>query len=187
MCPPFNRFFAPHRRRRRLWILAATTVLTGVATGYFALEMEKHGVGILEFEFTRTAADAERHYGDLGSDGRTDAMWSLLLDYPYLVSYGLLLIGAAIAVGERSLRARRPALAGLAPWIAWGALGAATFDAVENTALLLVLDGNTGQPWPAIAYGCAMAKFVLIAAALLYIAGGLLLALRRPRPVSRAT
>jgi len=165
-------------------MLAATTVLSGLATGYFALEMEKHGVGILEFEFTRTAADAGRHYGDLGSDGRTDAMWSLILDYPYLVSYGLLLTGAAIAVGDRSLRARRPGLAGLAPWLAWGALGAAALDAVENAMLLLVLDGNTGQPWPAIAYGAAVGKFLLVTAALLYIGGGLLLTLRARPPVT---
>jgi hypothetical protein len=180
MCPPFNGFF---RRRGAsvLWTLGAFTVLTGVATGWFALQMEEHGVGIIELELTQTAADAARHYDDLGIDGRRDAMWSLILDFPFLVSYGLLLIGASAAVGNRCLRARRHRLASLAGPVAWGALLAALLDAVENTSLLLILDGNTGSPWPELAYVCALGKFTLVGVALLYSIMGLVLS-ARPRP-----
>ena len=73
-------------------------------------------------------------------------------------------------------------LAVLGPPLAWGALGAAGCDAVENAALLLILDGHTGQPWPAIAFAFATVKFALAVSASLYALGGWLATLRRPAP-----
>ncbi|MGH2979272.1 MAG: hypothetical protein ACRDLQ_06515, partial [Solirubrobacterales bacterium] len=117
--------------------------------------MEDSGVGIIEFELTRTADMAEKHYEDLGSAGREDARAALALDYAFLVSYGLFLIGACAAMAERALRRGWSRLAAMGPLIAWGALGAAVYDAVENTMLLLILEGHTQQPWPGIAFGFA--------------------------------
>ena len=134
--------------------------------------MEDNGVGIIELEFTRTAAKAEQHYADLGPDGRSAARTSLLLDYPYLVAYGLFLAGACVAVAARARRAGRPRLAAIGAPLAWGALGAAACDAIENGMLLLILGGHTGQPWPALAFGFASVKFALAAAASLYAIGG---------------
>jgi hypothetical protein len=144
--------------------------------------MEDKNVGIIEFELTRTADKAEDHYQDLGPDGREDARAALALDYAYLVSYGLFLIGACAAVSERALRRGWSRLSAIGPVIAWGALGAAVYDAVENTMLLLILEGHTDQPWPGIAFGFAVAKFVLVGIALLYIVGGWLVTLRRRVP-----
>jgi hypothetical protein len=59
-------------------------------------------------------------------------------------------------------------------------LAEAKYDAVENAALLLILDGHTGQPWPAIATSCASAKFLLACAASLYALGGWLATIRQP-------
>jgi hypothetical protein len=144
--------------------------------------MEDNGVGIIEFEFTGTADRAAEHYEDLGSDGRSAARTSLLIDYPYLIAYGLFLAGCCVAVADRARRAGRERLAVLGPPLAWGALGAAGCDAVENAALLLILDGHTGQPWPAIAFAFATVKFALAVSASLYALGGWLATLRRPAP-----
>jgi hypothetical protein len=153
-----------------------------VAALPFIRTMEDHGVGIIELEFTDRSDLAEAKYEDLGSDGRSAARTSLLIDYPYLVAYGLFLSGACVAVADRARRAGRRRLAALGPPLAWGALGAAACDAVENAALLLILDGQTGQPWPAIAVGCASAKFLLAFAASLYALGGWLMTTRYPVP-----
>ena len=134
--------------------------------------MEDHGVGIIELEFTGTSDKAEQHHDDLGPDGRSAARTSLLLDYPFLIAYGLFLAGACVAVADRARRAGHARLAALGAPLAWGALGAAVCDAIENAMLLLVLDGHTGQPWPALAFGFATVKFTLAAGALLYAVGG---------------
>lgn len=144
--------------------------------------MEDNGVSILELEFTGSAEKAAEHHAELGSDGRSAARTSLLLDYPYLIAYGLFLAGACVAVADRARRAGRDRLAALGPPLAWGALGAAVCDAAENAMLFLILDGHTGQPWPAIAFACATVKFALVASALLYALGGWLATLRRPAP-----
>jgi hypothetical protein len=154
----------------------------GVAALPFISTMEDHGVGIIELEFTDRSDLAEAKYEDLGPDGRSAARTSLLIDYPYLVAYGLFLSGACVAVADRARRAGRRRLAALGPPLAWGALAAAACDAVENAALLLILDGHTGQPWPAISSGCATVKFVLAAAASLYALCGWLATVRQRAP-----
>ena len=87
----------------------------GIAALPFVSTMEDHGVGIIELEFTGTSAQAEQHYEELGPDGRSAARTSLLLDYPYLVAYGLFLAGACVAVADRGRRrssaSSRPGLA----------------------------------------------------------------------------
>ena len=171
MCPPFNRLFAWHRRRRLLWLLALLTVVFGLAAGWFAREMDEHGAGIFELEFVRTSEKAEE-YASLSDEWKSDAQAALGLDYGYLISYGLLLVGLSIAVTDRSVRAGRRTLATLGPWVAWGALGAALFDAAENAFLILIVRGETGDPWPALATGCAVAKFTLVGIAIVYVIGG---------------
>jgi hypothetical protein len=142
--------------------------------------MEDHGVGILELEFTGTSEKAAEHYEELGSEGRSAARTSLFLDYPYLIAYGLFLAGACVAVADRARTAGRERLAAVGVPLAWGALGAAACDAVENAMLLVILDGHTNQPWPALAFAFATVKFALAASASVYALGGWLTTLRRP-------
>src|SRR5687768_10778066 len=107
--------FAPERRRMLLWILAGATILLGVAALPSLGTMEDNGVGILELEFTGSSEQAAEHYAELGSDGRSAARTSLLIDYPYLIAYGLFLAGACIAVADRARRAGLQRLATVGP------------------------------------------------------------------------
>jgi MFS family permease len=141
--------------------------------------MSDHGTGVIELELMRTTQKAEQVLRDYGSEGRSAARTSLWLDYPYLVSYALFFSLACGAIADRADRSGRERWAAVGAVLAWGALAAGLFDAVENAALLRVLDGHPEQPYPAIAYLCAVPKFVLSSAALLYIVAGLIVLRRR--------
>jgi hypothetical protein len=173
---------------RRGLIVLGLLLLT-LAVGALALPAldDMGDVGIIEFELARTSEQASEYYGELGESGRDAAQESLYLDYPYLVLYGLLYAAACIVVAAR---AEERGMARLARWgrpLAVAALAGAACDAVENLALLRVLDGHTDQPWPGIAFTFATAKFALIACAVLYAVIGFVLTLRRPASPSRTS
>lgn len=66
--------------------------------------------------------------------------------------------------------------------MSWAVLLAAPLDAIENAALLQMLDGQTQAPWPQLSTVCATLKFsLLIAAAGQTVLGllGMVLARRR--------
>ena len=60
--------------------------------------------------------------------------------------------------------------------LAWAQFGAALLDAVENYALIQVLLGSQQALWPAVARWCAIPKFLIVAAGLVYIGVGAVLA-----------
>ena len=59
--------------------------------------------------------------------------------------------------------------------LAWAQLGAALLDAVENYALIQVLFGSRQELWPVVARWCAIPKFLIVAAGLVYVGVGLVL------------
>lgn len=135
------------------------------------------GPGIIGFELARTPERARQIMQDWGPEGRSAARASLLLDYPYLVTYCALnaTICAIAADALRHRGSRWLADAGrtlsAAQWTAGG------FDAVENAALLAVLGARNGGS-PAIAATCAYTKFALIALGWSYAGVGLVARLR---------
>jgi len=164
----------PAQRTRALWLLAAAWLILGLAALPSLKTISDHGTGVIELELMRTTGKAQEVLGDYGTDGRSAARTSLWLDYPYLVSYALFLALACVAISERARRLGRRRWAAVGIALAWAGLLAGVFDAVENAALLRVLAGHPEQPYPAVAYFCAVPKFVLSAAALLYAVAGLL-------------
>jgi hypothetical protein len=167
-------------RRRGLVVLGL--FVASLAVGALALpslhDMSDHGVGIVRFELTRTAAKAAHYYGELGDSGRDAARTSLYLDFPYLVLYGLFFFAACTVVAARAAERGMASLGRMGQVLAVAGLVAAGCDAIENLALLRILAGHTDQPWPGIAFGFASAKFALSFAAALYVIVGFLLTLR---------
>ena len=155
-------------------------VVFGVAAIPSLNTMSDHGTGVIELELMRTTTKAEQVLRDYGSDGRSAARTSLWIDYPYLVCYALFYALACGTLAQRAGRLGRDTWAAVGATLAWCGLLAGLLDAIENAALLWVLDGHTAQPFPAIAYLCAVPKFALSAAVILYLLIGLLV-LRRPR------
>ncbi len=153
-------------RRRAVRILG----LAQVALLLPLLEMERRmrkagGPGIIAFELAGTPKRSKDIMRKWGAEGQAAARVSLLLDYPFLVTYsGLQFIGCAVASEQLGSRAGRV--------IAPAQIAAGAFDAVENTALLGILAGRRGR-LPAVARACALAKFALLTVGGLYRALGI--------------
>ncbi len=150
-------------------------ILLGIATVAFTVILElidpshiSHGPTILDFEFAGSHARAAQIITEWGPKGRSAAHLSLLLDYGYMLSYGLFFALAGFAVRD-SARARGwRRLAAVGAVVPFFALVATSFDASENVALLLTLAGNGGSFAPPFAAVCSAIKFTLISIAIIY-------------------
>jgi hypothetical protein len=160
-------------------------VVLGIATVAFTVVLElidpshvSHGPTILDFEFAGSHSRAAQIVAEWGAKGRSAAHLSLLLDYGYMVSYGLFFALAGFAVRDTARARGWRRLAAVGVVVPFFALAAAAFDAAENVALLLTLAGNGGGFAPPFAAVCSTIKFTLIAVAILYTLCGLTLQLR---------
>ncbi len=165
-------------RKRALIVLGIATVAFTVILEVIDPSHVSHGPTILDFEFAATRLRAMRIIAEWGPKGRSAAHLSLILDYGYMLSYGLffMLAGFAIRDTARARSWRRFAAVGVA--IPFFAIVAAMFDAIENVALLLTLGGHGGSFAPPFATVCSTIKFTLITIAILYVLCGLALRVR---------
>jgi hypothetical protein len=134
--------------------------------------MRTGGPGIIPFELAGTPERSRRIMDKWGAEGRSAARMSLLLDYPYLVTYSGLQLAACGAASEVLRRSGATTLADAGRVIAPAQIAAGAFDAVENTALLGVLADRSDR-LPAVARAAARAKFTLLTVGWLYAALGL--------------
>jgi hypothetical protein len=155
---------APTRseRRRWLWGFGAGQVLLLVPLLALERRMRRAGgPGIIPFELAGTPERSRRIMERWGADGQSAARMSLVLDYPYLVTYSALQVAASRAASGALRRRGATALADVGRLIGASQVAAGAFDAAENTALLGVLAGRNGR-LPALARACARAKFALL-------------------------
>jgi hypothetical protein len=166
-------------RKRALVALGAATV--GFTVALYLLDPHTQGYGgasISDFEFAGSSSRAAQIMAEWGSEGRHLAHLGLLLDYGYMLSYGLFFVLAGLAIRDaaRARGWRRMARAGtIVPYFA---LAAACFDASENVALLLTLGGHGGSFAPPFATVCSSIKWMLIGTAILYALYGAILLLK---------
>lgn len=166
-------------RKRALVVFGAATV--GFTIALYLLDPKVQGfgsTGIGGFEFAGSRSRAAQIMAEWGTEGRRLAHLGLLLDYGYMLSYGIFfaLAGFAIRDTARARGWRRMARAGIV--IPYFALAAACFDASENVALLLTLGGHGGSFAPPFATVCSSIKWTLIGIAILYVLCGLALLAR---------
>jgi hypothetical protein len=166
------------RRRTRkagkpvLWILGAGHVLLLAPLVVLDRRMRRTGgPGIIPFELAGTPELSRRIMDKWGPEGRSAARMSLLLDYPYLVTYSGLQLAACSAASDALRRRGATTLADAGRVIAPAQIAAGAFDAAENTALLGVLGGGSDR-LPAVARAAARAKFALLMLGCLYAAVG---------------
>jgi hypothetical protein len=165
-----------------LWVLAALWLVFGALQLPSLGTMSDHGTSVIELELMRTTARTAEVMADLGSEGRDAARTALWLDFPYLIAYGLFLSLACTAIADRARERGKGGWQRAGELLAWGALGAALFDAIENVSLLRILAGHADQPYPGIAFTAAAAKFALSTAAGLYALAGWVVFRRRRTP-----
>ncbi len=167
------------RLANRRWL---QLVVLGVATVAFTVILElgdpshvSHGPTILDFEFAGSRSRAVQIIAEWGARGRSAAHLSLVLDYGYMLSYGLFFALAGFAVRDLARASGWHRLAAAGVVVPYFALAAAVFDAIENVALLLTLAGSGGSFAPPFAAVCSSIKFTLIGSAILYVLCGLAL------------
>ena len=136
------------------------------------------GPGMVPFELTGGQDRADEILAEWGEEGQDAARESLWIDFGFLLAYGTFLTLALAATRDLARERGWRRLAGLGRVVVYfGALGAA-FDALENTCLLLTLDG-AGSAYPLLATVFATCKFILLAVAIAYLLAGLAMRLRR--------
>lgn len=172
---PFD--WLPRRAQTRafaaLFALSIGLMLALNAVG-LPLISEAAPLGIVSFELAGDLSTARAMLGSWGESARVAAGLSLGLDYLFLVAYSTsLALGCALVA--RRLDRRFGSLAALGAPLAWAQLAAAPLDAVENVALIRLLVGSEAPIWPVVALWCALPKFGLVAAGLLYVLVGLAL------------
>ncbi len=166
-------------RKQALIVLGAATVAFTVILELVDPSRQVAGApSILDFEFAASHTRAAQIMSEWGSKGRSAAHLSLLLDYGYMLSYGLFFALAGFAVRDTARARGWRRLAAVGVVVPFFALAAALFDASENVALLLTLAGEGGSFAPPFAAVCSAVKFTLVGIAILYVLCGLTVRLR---------
>jgi len=177
MRDPFAWLSRRQQKRAFLGVLVLTLVLIGVMSGFDRpLRTAAAPQGIVSFELAGDGARAGEILASWDEGARVSAGLSLGMDYLFLLAYSLsiglgcvLLAGLPVNSGT--------GLAVLAGPLAWAQIIAALLDAVENAALIRILQaagqaaGQGADPssWAALARGCAVPKFVLVLLGLVYL------------------
>jgi len=158
------------------------------------LNTEVAPLGIVSFEFAGELSLAQSMVESWGQAGQVYAGLNLGLDYLFIVAYsscialGCVLVARSLSESnsaqpgspdpgrkrEATAVARNPlrAISDVGALLAWAQFGAALLDAVENYALIQVLLGSQQASWPVVARWCAIPKFLIIAAGLVYVGVG---------------
>jgi hypothetical protein len=157
-------------QKRTFWVLFVVTIIVMASMQVIdiPLKSELAPSGILSFEFAGDLSHAQKITESWGGSGRIAAGLSLGLDYLFLLIYAGS-IGMGCVLVARSVSKRTKQLSKIGILLAWALLLAALLDAVENYALIRVLLGSNLVYWPRVAAWCAVPKFVIVAAGLVYL------------------
>jgi hypothetical protein len=167
-------------RRTSLLVLGGATIGFNLVLALLDSRLKNTGgPSILGLEFAGSLGRVEEIQAEWGDHGEYLARLSLWIDFGFMASYGAFFAVAGVTVREFAAEHGMGRLAAIGVLAPACAVGAALFDAAENTLWLLVLGGRLGEPAPAIATACAYLKFLLIAMAIAYSLAGLLAWLRR--------
>jgi hypothetical protein len=166
------------RRKHALILLGAATVAFTLVLELIDPSHVSPGPTILDFEFAGSRSHAAQIMAEWGAKGRSAAHLSLVLDYGYMLSYGLFFALAGFVVRDTARARGWARLSAIGVAVPFFALAAAAFDAMENVALLLTLGRDGGSLAPPFAAVCSAIKFALIGTAILYALCGAALVLR---------
>ena len=174
---PF-RWISPSAQTRAFIALLAITLVVMVSLQALdaPLQTDLAPLGIVSFELAGSLTAAQSILESWGPAGRVYAGLNLGLDYLFLVAYTSSIgLGCVLLAQGLSRRSRFLSMVGVI--LAWRMIVAALLDAVENYALVRVLLGSRQELWPVVAKWCAVPKFLIVAAGLLFLLVGSIVAL----------
>ena len=130
--------------------------------------------GIISFELAGNINASMSILASWDEAAKIYAGLSLVIDFAYLISYGLFLSLACHMLSERLTQTGRVIrFSDIVSFISWLPLVAALFDAIENTALIFLLLGSKSEIFSSMANLFAITKFIFVLLAILYLIIGL--------------
>ena len=155
-----------------IWIFMALLLLTVILSivMFFVdkpLRTKAARLGMVSAQLAGSVSKAQEILDSWDTMARIHAAFSLGLDYLYLLSYSNT-IGLACILAASEFQAQGWFLVFWGAPLAWGQWLAALLDSVENIALFFMFRGDVREPWPKIAYWCAVPKFLLVIAGIAY-------------------
>ncbi len=185
MKDPFGWLGRSGQKRAFAAVTLVTFVLIAVMSAFdLPLRTEAAPQGIVSFELAGSAERAGEILASWDEKARVSAGLSLGMDYLFLLAYATSIALGCQLLGRLEFN-RGTRLAALAAPLAWAQLGAALLDAIENAALIRLLQGAEASIWPALALVCAVPKFIFVLLGLLYLIVAGLLSLLRSRGPGR--
>ena len=160
-------------RKIMFWLFAGLAVLTLLALQLLGgpLKTDASPAGIVSFELAGNSAKTEGILEAWDSSARVYAGLNLGLDFLFIDAYvGAIGLGCALVGAVLERRSRLLGAAGT--YLAWAVVLAGVLDCVENYALIRLLLGSR-QAWlAAMAQWCAVPKFLIVLAGLVFVALG---------------
>ena len=151
---------------------SCAALLTAMIALDQALITEASPRGIVSFELAGNIQQALLILNAWNQKGKIYAALSLGLDYMFLVVYALFISIACVLIA-RKLMYRFAFLAQCGIILGWSQFAAALLDAIENAALIRIILDSQLELWSIIARWCAIVKFGIVAAGLVYILIGI--------------
>ena len=156
-----------HQQRLLFLILLVLTLLVMGVLAWMERPLVKAGASIIQFELAGTQKNAQTIMAGWGEDNRQLARQQTYVDFVYLVLYPLTLaLGCGLAARQFSAGSW---LVTVGLYLAWAQLAAGLLDAVEDVALLQLLQGSQNPSLPLIARWCALPKFAIVGVGLTYM------------------
>lgn len=174
---PFGWLPTAIRSRALAFALLLTVALMGaILTTNTPLVNPTAPYGMVSFQLAGNLTDTQTVLSSWNPQARVFAALNLGIDYLYMVAYTVT-ISLACALLASHLAHRGPLLALVGVGVSWVMFVALLLDAAENYFLIRLLLGDGQTLWPVLARWCAIPKFGLVLAALVYLASGGLLAI----------
>ena len=126
--------------------------------------------GIVSLELAGSITNAKLILASWDKSAQFQAGLSIGLDFLFLIAYSITIaMGCLLVVKNSGIFIQNIGL-----WLAASQFLAAALDVIENLAMIKLLAGSTQDILPAIAYWCAIPKFIIVLAGLVFLLAGAL-------------
>lgn len=159
---PFQKI--PNDKRLLVFaLLCVVTISLMVVMGVKKVEPQ----GIISLELAGNVPTAQQIVESWDMSSQRNALFNVRLDFLFIIAYSNT-IGLACVWAAETISTGAQVVSAVGIALVWGQWLAALLDVVENIALLSMLRISVTQPFPAVALWCAVPKFELVVAGLLY-------------------
>ena len=165
---PYPFAYLSFRQQRLIFlILFVLTLLVMITLAWMGRPLGAAGASIIDFELAGTLSKAQTIMASWGEANKQVARWQTYVDFIYLVLYSLTIaLGCRLAARQFSAGSWL-VTAGL--YVAWAQLVAGLLDAIEDVALLQLLQGSQNPSLPLLARWCALPKFAIVVLGVIYM------------------